>query len=258
VLFFTLYKTLFRVTEGRAHVLALLAVVEETRGVGEHYPGTMEITEIGDIALRNVSFGYTATPVLNDVTYAFPRGSMTVITGPSGRGKSTLLDLLLAFQEPQSGRLLVGNTNLFTDLDVWAWRRLIGYVPQEQVLLNDTIFENITMGTPDFTEEQVKRALEMAAARDFVNSLPGGIRYRVGERGSALSGGQRQRIALARAFVKNPKILLLDEPTSALDGETERQIIANVKDLQQKTKLTVIAISHQPAWLSVADQVLAL
>ena len=258
MLFFSIYRALFRITEGRAHVLALLKTVEETGRVAEEYPGTKDITDVGSIALRNVSFGYGQQMVLENTTLDFPKGSITVIIGPSGRGKSTLLDLLLAFQQPQSGEILIGGANLFSDVNVWSWRQMIGYVPQEQVLLNDTVRENITMSNPDIGEAAVEEALAMAAAVEFVKALPGGVRYGVGERGSALSGGQRQRIALARAFVKNPKILLLDEPTSALDGETERQIIANVQRLRQETGLTVIAISHQPAWLEAADQVLTL
>lgn len=258
MLFFSIYRVLFRITEGRAHVLALMKTVEETGQVAEEYPGTMDITEVGGIALRNVSFGYDSRLVLENMSLDFPKGSITVIIGPSGRGKSTLLDLLLAFQQPHAGEVLVGGANLFTEVNVWSWRHLIGYVPQEQVLLNDTILENITMSNPEVGEAEVERALGMAAATEFVQALPGGVRYGVGERGSALSGGQRQRIALARAFVKDPKILLLDEPTSALDIETEQRIIANVQRLRQETGLTVIAISHQPAWIEAADQVLTL
>lgn len=258
MLFFSIYRVLFRITEGRAHVLALMKTVEETGRVAEEYPGTMELKEVGDVALRNVSFGYDSRLVLENMSIDFPKGSITVIIGPSGRGKSTLLDLLLAFQQPQAGEVLVGGANLFSEVNVWSWRQMIGYVPQEQVLLNDTIFENITMSNPDIGQPAVERALGMAAASEFVQALPGGVRYAVGERGSALSGGQRQRIALARAFVKEPKILLLDEPTSALDTETEQRIIANVQRLRQETGLTVIAISHQPAWIEAADQVLTI
>lgn len=258
MMFFSLYKLLFRVTEGRAHVLMLLNTAEETRGVAEEYPGTKTVTGVDTIAFRNVSFSYGDAPVLQDMNITFPKGSLTVITGTSGRGKSTLLDILLAFQQPQAGEVVIGGDDLFRDIDVWSWRMMIGYVPQEQVLLNDTIFENITMGNPQISRDEAAQALRLAVAADFVESLPGKENYHVGERGSALSGGQRQRISLARAFVRQPKILLLDEPTSALDWETERQIIANVQRLKQETGLTAIAISHQPAWLEVADQVYAL
>jgi ATP-binding cassette subfamily C protein len=130
---------------------------------------------------------------------------------------------------------------------------MVGYVPQEVLLFNSTIFENIVLGDPAITEADVKRALEEAGAMAFVDALPDGIHAPVGESGAMLSGGQRQRIALARALVHRPALLILDEATSALDPETEAEICQTVQ--RQAGKLTVLAITHQPAWVTIADRV---
>jgi ATP-binding cassette subfamily C protein len=130
---------------------------------------------------------------------------------------------------------------------------MVGYVPQEVLLFNGTIFDNIALGDPAITEADVKAALEDAGAQGFVEALPDGLNAPVGERGAMLSGGQRQRIALARALVHRPALLILDEATSALDPETEKEICQTVR--RQAGKLTVLAITHQPAWVTIADRV---
>ena len=137
------------------------------------------------------------------------------------------------------------------DIDLRAWRRSIGYVPQETVLFHDTIMANVTLGDPRFSREQVERALRRAEAWDFVTALPAGMDALVGERGTRLSGGQRQRIAIARALILDPVLLILDEATTALDPETEAGIVETVSHLAGK--VTVLSISHQPAMKRKAD-----
>jgi ATP-binding cassette subfamily C protein len=138
------------------------------------------------------------------------------------------------------------------EIDLRSWRRSVGYVPQELVLFHDSIYANVVLGDANIGEADVRRALALAGAWEFVQILPEGMWTGVGPHGAKLSGGQRQRIALARALVGSPRLLILDEATSALDPETERQICANVRKLAGQT--TVLAITHRPALLQIADR----
>jgi ATP-binding cassette, subfamily C, bacterial len=134
----------------------------------------------------------------------------------------------------------------------------VGYVPQDVILFHDTVMANVTLGDPNLAAVDVEQALRVVDAWDFVAQLPKGLLTVVGERGSLLSGGQRQRIALARALIHRPSLLILDEATSALDPETEAAICQNLKALSQKYGLTILAISHQPAWVEAADRVIRM
>jgi ATP-binding cassette, subfamily C, bacterial len=176
---------------------------------------------------------------------------VTVITGASGSGKTTLTDLLLGFYEPQGGRVLVDGRPL-SDIDLQAWRGMIGYVPQELVLFHDSVLANVTLGDPRLGEAEARAALEAAGAWDFVAALPEGVHSVVGEKGAKLSGGQRQRVALARALAGRPKLLILDEVTSALDPRTERDICRNIDALGRD--MTILAITHREAWTEIADR----
>ncbi|HVO83557.1 MAG TPA: ABC transporter ATP-binding protein [Syntrophobacteria bacterium] len=206
---------------------------------------------VDSIHLERVVFAYEDRPVLRDVSITFPAGSFTAIVGPSGVGKTTVVDLVIGLLRPAKGEVLVDAVPL-AEIDLRSWRRMIGYVPQETLLLHDTIFINVTLGDRDLTAEDVEQALRSAGAWDFVAEMPDGMNTTVGERGSALSGGQRQRIAIARALVHKPKLLILDEATTALDPVTEAAICATLRDL--RGQLTILAISHQPAILEAADR----
>jgi ATP-binding cassette subfamily C protein len=181
--------------------------------------------------------------------------TFTTIAGPSGVGKSTMLDLLCGLAEPKSGEILIDGVPL-REINPRGWRRMIGYVSQENILLHDTILSNIIVGAPDLVEADAERALRQAGAWDFVSALPEGLNTIVGERGGLLSGGQRQRIAIARALAHQPAFLLLDEPTSALDPESERLVCQTLQKLAQD--LTVVAVSHQPALINAADNTYTL
>ncbi|MEM9761195.1 MAG: ABC transporter ATP-binding protein [Pseudomonadota bacterium] len=204
---------------------------------------------------EDVSFARTEFPVLHGVTLEFPINKTTVLTGPSGAGKTTVTDLLLGFITPSSGRILIDGQPL-SEMSLRAWRRMVGYVPQDFVLFNETIFENVALGDPTIGETEVRDALQMAGARAFVDALPQGLATVAGEKGARLSGGQRQRIALARALVVRPKLLILDEVTSALDPASEREIVENIRALKGAT--TIVAITHRAALLEIADRVYAL
>jgi ATP-binding cassette subfamily C protein len=205
------------------------------------------------IRLEDVTFGYDESRlVLDRFTMEAPAGKLTVLGGISGAGKTTITDLILGLHEPISGQVFVDDVPL-TEIDLRRWRAMVGYVPQELGLFHESVFANVTLGDAAITEAMVERALERAGALDFVKEMPEGVHTSVGERGSRLSGGQRQRIALARALVLEPKLLILDEVSSALDPETEAEICANVRDLSGSC--TIIAITHRPIWLEMADQV---
>jgi ATP-binding cassette subfamily C protein len=203
------------------------------------------------ICLDRVSFGYGEQPVLRNASFDFPAGSFTGIVGPSGVGKTTVVDLVIGLLRPQAGEVYVDDLPL-AEINVRSWRRMIGYVPQETLLLHDTVLINVTLGDRDLTEEDAEWALRAAGAWGFVEEMPEGMKTTVGERGSKLSGGQRQRIAIARALVHKPKLLILDEATTALDPATEAAICSTLRDL--RGELTILAISHQAAILEAADR----
>lgn len=198
---------------------------------------------------ENVSFRHDDAVVVHDVSIEIPVGGITVLQGPSGAGKTTIIDLLTGLYVPVSGRILVDDTPL-GDIDLHRWREAIGYVPQELSLFHDTVLHNVTLGDETLTEDDAREALVKAGVWDFVETLPGGLNAVVGERGLRFSGGQRQRIALARALAIKPKLLILDEVTSALDPDTEQEICRNVQGLSGS--YTIVAITHRPAWSEIA------
>ena len=234
---------------------ALRSSIEEARAAAERTTGIRQAVLKKGISLRHIHFDYGAKSIFRDLNLEISVNSFTTIAGPSGVGKSTLLDLLCALAEPKSGEILIDGVPL-REINPREWRRMIGYVAQENVLLHDTILNNILVGAPDLVEADAERALRHAGAWDFVSALPEGVHAIVGERGGLLSGGQRQRIAIARALAHRPLLLLLDEPTSALDPESEQLVCETLRKLAQN--LTVIAVSHQPALINASDNIFTL
>jgi ATP-binding cassette subfamily C protein len=202
-----------------------------------------------------VTFAYDKHLVLDNTSMKIPVGSLTTLVGPSGSGKTTVIDLVIGLLKPQSGNVLLDDTPL-PELDLKAWRRMIGYVPQETLLLHDSILHNVTLGDPALSEQDAVQALKSAGAWEFVVRMPDGIHSTVGERGTKISGGQRQRIMIARALVQKPALLILDEATSALDPENEAAIGNTMRAL--RGDLTILAITHQTALVSAADCVYRL
>ena len=201
--------------------------------------------------LEEIDFSYGAKRVLSRVSIDVPVGQTTVLIGPSGVGKTTIADLLIGLHSPDSGRILIDGVPL-EELNLQAWRRMIGYVPQELILFHDSIAANISLGDPGIGGEEVEAALEAAGALRFVGELPDGAMTQVGEKGRKLSGGQRQRIALARALAAKPKLLILDEASSALDPETEQDLCRRIQALS--SDMAILAITHRQPFLEIADR----
>ena len=202
------------------------------------------------ISLRDVSFSYGRENFLNDASMLLPAGRFIAVVGASGAGKTTVADLIIGLLRPRRGEVWIDDLPM-GDIDIGAWRGMIGYVPQETFLFHDTIMANVTLGDDDISRARVESALRRAEAWDFVAALPDGMDSVAGERGARLSGGQRQRIAIARALIREPALLILDEATTALDPETEAGIAATMRRLAGK--VTVLSISHQPAMRQAAD-----
>jgi len=204
------------------------------------------------LSLEDVSFSYGTKTVLSHASFEALANGITVLVGQSGAGKTTLLDLIIGFNRPTKGRILVDGIDL-KDISLNAWRKQIGYVPQELTLLRGSVADNIKLGDESLTSVDIDSALKLAGAFEFVSALPHGVDTDIGTMGAKLSGGQRQRISLARALVHKPQLLLLDEVTSALDEKTEEEICNNVKALSGS--LTILAITHRPAWRKIAHRI---
>ncbi|MDP8966189.1 MAG: peptidase domain-containing ABC transporter, partial [Cyanobacteriota bacterium] len=211
----------------------------------------------GDVKYENVSFRFAASgPLqLSNVSVEISAGTFVAIVGQSGSGKSTLTKLLARLYEPDAGRIVVDGYDI-SKVELYSLRRQIGIVPQETLLFDGTVQENIALTNPDASSEEIIEAAKIAAAHDFIMGLPMGYNTRVGERGSALSGGQRQRIAIARTVLHSPRLLILDEATSALDYDAERQVCLNLAQAYQGR--TVFFITHRLTTIRNADVILMM
>ena len=235
----------------------ILKYREEMRNRAEEDGGTKPFHFQQRIALQNVHFSYPAhnQSVLHDVNFSIDKGEFIGLIGPSGAGKTTIVDLCLRLYVPHSGNILLDGTDA-KNIRLKEWRRNIGYVSQEIFLLNDTIANNIRFYNDNITKEDIVESSRMANIYDFIETLPEKFNTVVGERGVLLSGGQRQRIVLARVLARRPQILILDEATSALDNESEALIQKSIEGL--KGKVTVLAIAHRLSTVMASDRLLVL
>jgi subfamily B ATP-binding cassette protein MsbA len=202
-----------------------------------------------------VCFLYGEKEVLSHISFTVPKGKTIALVGPSGGGKSTLIDLIPRFIEPKSGQVLVDGVDIQT-VTMESLRNLLGTVNQESILFNDTIFGNIAFGKTDVTMEQVVAAAKIANAHNFIIETEKGYETNIGDRGAKLSGGQRQRICIARAVLANPPIMLLDEATSALDTESEKLVQDALNNLMKNR--TSLIIAHRLSTIQNADNIVVL
>jgi ATP-binding cassette subfamily B protein len=211
----------------------------------------------GEVRFDGVGFRYPGAieDAVSDLDITFSPGEVVALVGASGGGKSTIVDLVLGLARPTRGRVLIDGHDS-SELDMRAVRRWVSVVPQDPAFFNGTIAENIGHGLPDVTEDAIGRALVDAYADEFVARLPEGLHSRIGHQGSALSGGQRQRLAIARALIRDPRILVLDEATSALDAESEQAVKAALDRLMRGR--TSIVVAHRLATIRNADQIVVI
>jgi subfamily B ATP-binding cassette protein MsbA len=237
--------------EGTVAAARVFSILDRADAVSEKPNAKSIVSRGGAIQFENVSFSYGEnTPVVKNFTLDVPAGGRIALVGPSGGGKSTILNLLLRLFDPQSGRILIDGQDI-RDATIASVRLSSALLTQEPVLFDDTILANIRFGSESASDEEVIRASKAAAAHDFIAELPQGYLTRVGEAGNTLSGGQKQRIAFARAMLSKAPILLLDEPTSALDADAEARIQTALDTLLEGR--TVIMVAHRLSTVKRAD-----
>lgn len=212
----------------------------------------------GKIDFEHISFNYPTrknAKVIDDLSFSIEEGEKVALVGASGAGKSTIIQLIMRFYRPESGKIKIKDKDI-EDFSKISWRKLLALVPQEVILFGGTIRENIAYGNPEAGEDEIIRAAELANAKEFIEAFPDKWETTVGERGVKLSGGQKQRIAIARAILKDPKLLLLDEATSALDSESEKLVQDALENLMENR--TSLIIAHRLSTIRNADKIIVL
>ncbi|MBI5459252.1 MAG: ABC transporter ATP-binding protein [Methanobacterium sp.] len=224
----------------------------EIAGSGDTVEGELELKK--EIRFEDVTFSYRSEEhfTIKDMKLKIPAGKTTAIAGPSGAGKSTVADLVMGLIQPDGGKVAVDKW-IVSDKLLTYWRNRIGYVAQETFLFNESIRFNLLLACPDAEEDDLKEALKLAAAYDFVFKLPEGLGTIIGDRGVRLSGGERQRLALARALLRKPSLLIMDEATSNLDSENEKKILKAIENLHGD--ITILMIAHRLSTIKNADYI---
>lgn len=233
------------------------AFLEEMAPYRERFAGTLP-EKPKNIKLVDVHFRYSADEksAVKDINLTIPSAGLYAFAGKSGAGKTTVGDMILGILTPNHGHIIVNDDYKLSDIDLYKWRQMVGYVPQEAFLVSGSIKENILLGAEDQSEENVRRVSEQAQLKTFIASLESGYETPVGDYGVRLSGGQKQRIALARALARKPAILILDEATSALDYETEHLIQTSIQNVA--TSIPVIVIAHRLSTINNAKKIFVL
>src|SRR5207253_2220023 len=209
----------------------------------------------GEIEFRGLNFAYNGTPVLKDVNLRIPEGTSLAIVGPTGSGKTTLVSLIPRIYDAPAGTVLVDGRPI-REFPLESLRRNIGFVPQETFLFSDTVRENIAFGTEEVTDQEIRDAAEGANIASDIESFPEQYQTIVGERGITLSGGQKQRAAIARAIIRNPRILIMDDALSSVDTHTEDKILNHLREIMEGR--TTIFISHRVSTVRNADMIAVL
>ncbi len=243
------------IQRGRGAGERILEIIDKTVEVTDK-PGAIDIKEFEDaVEFSNVSFAYSDSPVLQDISFSIPKGKTIALIGPSGVGKSTIADLVPRFYDVRSGSITVDGVDI-KDYKMESLRGIMSFVTQEIFLFNDTIFNNIALSRPDATKEEVMQAAKIANAHEFIMQTESGYDTVVGDRGIRFSGGQRQRLCIARAVLKDPAILILDEATSSLDTESEKSVQDALGRLMKGR--TTLVIAHRLSTIREADEIIVL
>lgn len=246
---------LTNIQHGRAAGERIIEILDKPIQVADK-PGAIPLPSFNDcIEFNNVSFGYSDKLVLQEINFTIRKGKTIALVGPSGVGKSTIADIIPRFYDVTKGSVTIDGKDI-RDYTMESLRSHMSFVTQEIILFNDTIFNNIALGRPDATEEEVIKAAKIANAHDFIMDTEHGYHTNIGDRGIRLSGGQRQRLSIARAVFKNPSILILDEATSALDTESERSVQDALNKLMEGR--TTLVIAHRLSTIKEADEIIVL
>jgi ATP-binding cassette subfamily B protein len=239
---------------GTASLIRINEIMQEEPEIKDS-PGAEDREVVGEIEFRNLNFSYEGKRVLHDVNLRIPSGSSLAIVGPTGSGKTTLVDLIPRIYDAEAGTVLIDGQPI-RDYSLRSLRRAIGFVPQETFLFSDRIRENIALGVDSASDAQIRISANAANIATDIESFPEGYETLVGERGITLSGGQKQRTAIARALIRNPRILVLDDALSSVDTHTEDKILNHLRDVMQGR--TTIFISHRVSTVRNADRIAVL
>jgi len=248
----SVYREIRQALTDMENMFSLLEVSQISKGNLDDIPQS----NVAEIRFDKVSFDYDIRrTIIKNISFTVPNGKKVAIVGPTGAGKSTISRLLFKFYNPKEGGIYINNINI-NKVSQESLRKIIGVVPQDTVLFNETIYYNIAYGNTDATEEEIINAAKNADIHNFISTLPDGYKTIVGERGLKLSGGEKQRVAIARTILKNPRIFFFDEATSALDTSTEKEIQKNLENIS-KYKTTLI-IAHRLSTAANADHIIVL
>ena len=248
-------QAFYNIQKGAASVDRIEQVLGEPEVIEEKSDAISKKEFHSEIVYRNVDFSYAEEPVLKKINLVIPKGRTVAVVGPSGGGKSTMVDLLPRFYDCLGGGIFIDGVDI-RDFVIHDLRGLMGIVSQETILFNDTVFNNIAFGMENVSEEEVIAAAKVANAHEFIEKMPQGYATNIGDRGTKLSGGQRQRLSIACAVLKNPPILILDEATSALDTESERLVQQALENLMRNR--TSVVIAHRLSTIQFADEIIVL
>jgi subfamily B ATP-binding cassette protein MsbA len=248
-------KASYSVKSGLAAAQRVFEVLEVENTITDKPNAINKETFDKNITIENINFRYEEDNILTNFSLEVPKGKTVALVGQSGSGKSTIANLLTRFYDVQEGSINIDGINL-KDMTMNSLRQMIGLVTQDSILFNDTIKNNILIGKPNATDDEIIAALKVANAYEFVKDLPSGIETNIGDAGGKLSGGQKQRISIARAVLKNPPIMILDEATSALDTESEKFVQVALENMMQNR--TSIVIAHRLSTIQKADKIVVM
>ncbi|MBF01690.1 MAG: antibiotic ABC transporter ATP-binding protein [Flavobacterium sp.] len=248
-------KASYAVKNGIAAADRVFEILEQENTIDTKENALVKNTFENEISIENINFRYGDENVLKNFSIKVPKGKTVALVGQSGSGKSTIANLLTRFYDVNEGSIKIDGTDI-KDWDIHSLRSLMGLVTQDSILFNDTIKQNILIGKPDATDEEIIEALKIANAYEFVKDLPLGIETNIGDAGGKLSGGQKQRLSIARAVLKNPPIMILDEATSALDTESEKLVQVALENMMQNR--TSVVIAHRLSTIQKADTIVVM